>query len=303
MQSLSDEPAGLPPEPPELPELRRGPTRWQLSAQASGSTYSLSHRDIPSGDGNRGSGSVSGTRFMTPVLDDDAPRSLQPYLQGVSAISASVRGGGSVSRFPGSPSKGTSGSVGAGAGLDMYINSYFALLAGASYSHGFVKGLGAGRSWNSVAGSAGVGLRLHNTRLDATYTFRASATDGRFDDLRWGSVDVRLQTVIARCFLIAPWGSVSDGANAGGLDLGYYVTKDLGLFVSGFGGSIVYTADDVHGVRYGGSLGLSSWVSPSVRLGLDYNLNVLDVPLQYNKSLGYAETEHAVSFTGVLRLP
>src|SRR5262249_39120293 len=119
-------PAAPPPpaEEPPPPVPVRPPDRWELGASLSGSIFTVSYDGYPDVHGNDASGGVSLTHYLTPVVDDGAPRSLQPFLQRVSTISASIGGGGFVTRNPDGGQDRTDSHFGASAGFDVYVTRF-----------------------------------------------------------------------------------------------------------------------------------------------------------------------------------
>ena len=309
MWSLGDDrpaPPAPPPQepPPVVPGV--GPS-WQLDTQIFGSAYSLHETAAAALDvsGNRGGGSLDVNHFLAPLIDDGAPYSLRPFLQRESAIYATVAGTGFLTRNPyGGPDR-TSSYLGLSAGLDVYVERHVALTASLGYSYDVLHDVNTSQKTNGFSGSAGLGFRGGDVRFDVSYTFSARDVDGTFAKLRWGVAQASVFAVLGRRFTLHPWGRAIQGGGEGGLDLGFYATRELGLFLSGFGGRGDLYSDDLVVTRYGGEAGLSYWVAPSFRLSAYYTLRFTDLPVQVANQLayGYHEIEHSLSLRGLLRLP
>jgi hypothetical protein len=278
-------------------------SRWQIDASLFGSVYSLHY---PGADldvhGNRASGSLSATRFLAPVVDDAAPRSLQPFLQRASALYASVGGYGFVTRPPFGGQNRADAGLGAGAGLDVHVTPVVAVTGGLRYGYDVLDDVSQSDKTHSFSASAGLGLRVDDVRFDVSYTFSASDTNGTFAPLRWGAVGLTFFAVLARKFTLNLQGNVNQEGGSGGVDLGLYVDKNLGLFLGGFGGRSRYL-DGVAVIQYGGDAGLSAWITPAARLSAYYQLTVSDVPVQDTARgvLGYSEAQHGLSLGLALR--
>lgn len=293
------------PPAPEVP--RAGPT-WQIDGALAGGLYSIRFAGslpAPSVDGKRASGSVEATHFLAPVVDDGAPRSLQPFLQRASMLSVRFGGGGFVTSNPFGGTDRTDANLAAGAGLNIHLTRFFALTAGLGYGYDVLHDALQHDKTHTFSGTLGVGFRIADARFDAAYTFAASSVDGSFVAPRWGTVRLNGFVVIERRFTLNPWGTLLQGGGVGGLDLGFYATRDLGFFLRGFGGRGELYSSDIVVNRYGGGAGLSYWIGRGVRLGVYYVPTINHVPVQPvdGEMFGYQEVEHALSLEVTVRLP
>lgn len=318
LPALPPPPSALPPPPPpgvppppapprnEAPALPGVGPSWELDAQASGSLYSLSYPGVStSTSGNAASGSLSVTRFLAPLVDDDAPRSLQPFLQRASSIYIGVGGGGFVTRNPNAGQDRTDTNFDANAGLDIYLSRYFAVTGELSYGFDVLHDVGVDQDSHLFSGSAGFGLRFGDVLFDASYTFTADDVDGSFAPIRWGSATITAFCVFDRRFTLNIWGTALQDGGEGGLELGYYVTQDFGAFLGGLGARGQLYSEDVLVNRYSGMAGLSYWVGPRTRLAAYYTFVVNDEPTQFVDEIEYGSTqvEHTLELELVARLP
>jgi hypothetical protein len=285
---------------------------WQLDASLSGSVFSVHENPPPDSivvppdlSGNRASGSLEAIRFLAPVVDDDAPRSLQPFLQRAGELYLSAGGGGFVTRNPGAPVDRTDSNLGLGLGMDVYLSRYFALTAGLGYGYDVLHDVGVDQATHSFSAHGGFGIRAGDARFDASYTFSANDVGGSFDPLRWGSVEITAYAVFDRRFTLNVWGVALQSGGGGGGEVGYYATRDFGFWMGAFGERGKLYTNDLVLNRYGGHAGLSYWFTPRLRLGVTYNLTIDDVPEQPlgQGTIGYHEVEHALTAAAALRLP
>ena len=308
---VSPEPLPSPsPSPsPSLPhhEPRARPTRWDITGGLSGSIYTIHPGPYANTDfdqqGNRGSASVGPIVFLTPVVDNDAPRSLQPFLQRTSSVYGDVFGGGFVTRHGNGAFTRTDSLVGADAGADVYLTRHLALTGGIRYAYDVLHDDVLVRKGHSFSGSAGVGARIGDARIDASYGFGAYNFDGSFVKPGWGSVGLSAYLLLAESFAITLSGHVNDRGGGGGLNLGLYATKDFGVFAGFSGATFTYTDSDVRSNRYNGSAGFSYWATPALRFYWSYVLGVNSSPSQPLQEIERREIEHALSASVVARLP
>lgn len=124
-----------------------------------------------------------------------------------------------------------------------------------------------------------------------------------FAKLRWGTVGLRAYVVFARSFSLGFSGHARDGGGGGGVDLGYYPMKDLGLFLGASSQTFVYYSTDTRANYYTGGPGILYWVTPGLRLYWTYALRLTRSPAQPLMSFESDEVEHALSISAILRLP
>jgi hypothetical protein len=295
--------------PPAAVQLQ---SSWELYVTLLGAGYLIQYAPsapIPGALGGRGYGSFEVSRYLSPLVDDDAPRSLQPFLQRASHVSALVAGSGFVTLFPGS-SVGPGGKrsdevLAFGVGADVYVTRWLALtgLLGHSLDALHDDVAGVDQTGHSFSASAGFGLRAGDVRFDAAYTFGASLGDAGWAKLRWGSFQGTLTAVINRRFALVPWGRALQGGGGGGIGVDVYPTQNLGVHASGYGErGELYSASDTIENRYSGRAGLSYWLTPRVRLAAFYQFTLLDTPSTPGAP-GFDERDNAGELDVAVRLP
>ena len=278
-----------------------------------GAFYAI-HATPPGVDqsGARGLGTLQLTRYFAPLVDDDAPWSLQPFLQRASVVYGSVSGGGFATRIPTPGSAFTSttrtdANVGARFGVDAYVTPAFALTGALGYGYDVLHD-GSSRVNQHAHGfsaSGGFGLRYLDVRFDVAYSFSASDADGSWSPLRWGTVLGSAYIVIDRRAYVNLWGRVLQSGGGGGVDLGLYPTQQLGLFASGYGERGELYSDPPVFNRAFADAGLSYWFTSRVRLAAYYEFTFNDEPSQSAGSMnffGYTELEHAFRLEGAFRI-
>lgn len=280
------------------------PARFQLSGGLGGSLYSIS----PGGQiGNRGSVGIGARYFLAPVVDDDAPRSLQPFLQRTGSISARVRGGGFSTVYrPGGRGPELSRSytyVGASAGVDAYLTPYLALTGGAEYAYDVLQDAPILNKGHSFQAAAGLGIRLGAARIDAAYAFEAYDLDGSLTTLRWGTVALSSHVVVAQAYAFTAAAHIGDGSAGGSLDFDAYTTKDFGFSLGLSGGTFHYSASNIRANHYAGTVGMSNWLGPMLQLSCAYEFQFNDSPAQPLRSYRTQQYEHTLSLGLIARLP
>lgn len=295
------------PGPPVRAELRGAPARWEIAGGLSGSVFSIHTGAADNGSvdqhGNRGSAYVGPTVFLTPVVDNDAPLSLQPYLQRTSAIYGGISGGGFVTRYGGGAFTRKDSSVGANVGADIYVTRHVALTGGFQYAYDVLHDESIEDKGHALSGNGGVGMRLGDTRIDASYSFSAYNLDGAFVKPRWGSVALDAYFLIAQSFSVELSGHAAEEGGGGAVNLALFAKKDLAFFGGLAGQTFVYTASGTRSSVYGGSLGLSYWVAPTLRFTWAYGLGLNNAPAQPLQAYETHQTTHSLSASFVARLP
>jgi hypothetical protein len=298
--------AELPPE--------RATSLWQIAATVYGAYYSI-HEAAPNPDesGGRGIGTLEINRYLAPVIDDDAPRSLQPFLQRSSRVYVSLTGAGFVTQLPPPTSSfvpsGTrsDANIGVGAGVDIYVTPVVAITAGLGYANDALHDDYAmlDQHTNAFSAEAGFGIRIRDVRIDVRYAFQALDIDGTWAPLRWGTLTGNAYMVFDRRVSLNVLGRAIEQGGEGGVDLGVYATQDLGFFLGGYGERGHVFASDLLVNRYQAYGGLSYWFSARARLGFQYTFTLTDVPLvaMMNGPFGYDEYEHGFTLDAVFRLP
>jgi hypothetical protein len=246
------------------------------------------------------------------VVDDDAPRLLQPFLQRASSISFTMNASGFVTQYPPFNAFSPSGTrsdaqFGPGVGVDIYVTPIFALTGGLGYSydtlhddlamlnqvtHGFL-------AWG------GFGLRANDARFDVQYAFQALDLGGAWAPLRWGTLTGTAFIVIDRRVALKLWGQALQSGGGGGLEGDYYPLQSLGLFAGAYGARGKLYDDETMVNRARAWAGFSYWFSARVRAGLEYDFLLNDVPDQtvMGNTFGYDEYQHGCVLDLVFRLP
>jgi hypothetical protein len=232
-------------------------------------------------------------------------------LQRASELSVSIGGSGFDTQYPSANFTvldRTDAHFGTGVGLDVYVTRVLALTAALGYGYDVLHDpsfMGAQTS-HGFSGGAGFGLRGGDTRFDLAYTFSATSVNGSFAPLRWGTLKGTLYTVFDRRFFLDLWALGLQRGGGGGLDLGFYPTKDLGLLLGGLAEHGELYQDSLVLNRYSGYAGVSYWVLPQVRLAAYYTFTANDVPAQIGPGVmtnGDLQLDHQIQLRAGFRLP
>jgi hypothetical protein len=230
---------------------------------------------------------ISAQFFLSPVLDDDSPRSLQPFLQHVGSLALSISpGAGSISggsRSPfgvhGSSSEAFSSE---GIGVDAYVTKVAAITATLSHSYVGTTGSFNNLTSHSISVSAGGGAHLGDTRLDFAYTFEASSQHGDFATPVFGVISAGVHTVFGRHVELSLAARGFDTGLGGSGELTGYIGKSVALFIGAFGD--YHRRRVAHGApdnRYGTFAGVGVWAGPVLHLVGSYTLSGFTVPSKY----------------------
>jgi hypothetical protein len=271
---------------------------WQVDSTATGSAYSLQESGTSGRDlaGQAGSGAVGMTYFLQPVSEDGAPRSLQPFLQRASTAFVSLGGSHFVTHNPGAFVDRTDWSGGVSSGVDLYLTRMLAFTFALGYAYDVLQDVAVDQATHDFWGSVGGGLRAGDVRLDALYSFTASRSGGAFASPRWGSVRLSAFAVLERRLTVSLSGTALSGGVQGSGALTYYPTQNLAIFGGGSLGRADFYRSDIVDRRYAGDVGLSYWVSPTVRLLGEYTLTIDDVRDLYSELSHTVLVEASVRF-------
>lgn len=290
----------------EDPGARNSDPECQLDTTLSGRAYSIQNV-VPSPEvhGTAEQLSLETVDFLVPLHDDGAPYSLRPFLQRTSTVSFSIGGGHFATHNPfGGPDR-TELSGGASGAVNIYVRRWLALTGGLAYDYYVLHDVGVDQSTHAYSGSAGLGFRTGDMRIDASYGLVADDISGSFAPLRQ-SFQLSAEAAIARRWLVSLSGTVIAGGQEGTISPEYFLTRDIGLFASAFAGKGKFYSEDLVVKRYGGSGGLACWVDHDLELVAEYQLTIEDLPAQLvtpDSIVGYHEVSHTI-FLGVnLRLP
>jgi hypothetical protein len=262
--------------------------------------------------GGRGAGTFELRRYLSPVVDDDAPRSLQPFLQRASSIFFTMNVSGFVTQLSPVSSFGASATrsdtqFGPGVGVDIYVTPLFALTGGLGYSYDALHDDLAmlDQHAHGFFARGGFGFRVKDARFDVQYAFQALDVDGAWAPLRWGTLTGTAFIVIDRRAALKFWGEALESGGGGGLEVDYYPLQSLGLFAGAYGARGKLYNDDTMVNRFRAWAGFSYWFTARVRAGLEYEFLLNDVPLQtvMGNTFGYDEYQHGCVLDLVFRIP
>ncbi len=208
------------------------------------------------------------------LTEDDAPLSLQPYLQRAGAIEGSFSYDHFVTERAELSGPYRVDTVGGGLSMDAYPGELFSLWVSASFFH--VQDGGGNTGWQSIVWllprvEIGPGIRIDATRLTLGYTYAPTIEDGEYDGRGWGQLYLRITTVLAERVYLSILGELILSGGRGSLEVGVFPSRSFGLH-AGFEyaeGAVYYWAHDVFR-QWQPSAGLSWWITPSVGLGLEY---------------------------------
>jgi hypothetical protein len=208
------------------------------------------------------------------LVEDDAPLSLQPFLQRTGSIEGSFSGSGFSTDRPGfvEPFHGTS--FGGSFAIDGYTGEVLALYGSASFFRattggGFAGAPGAEYLLPSV--TVAPGLRFGDTRINVGYTWAPTIHDGTYDGRGFGEVYLRINSVIARRVLLSLLGEVILSGGLGSVALAVFPSRMIGISaaVEFAQGAIFYDSRNVY-ARWQPSAAVSWWITSRVSLGLEY---------------------------------
>jgi hypothetical protein len=242
-----------------------------------GTQFAVTQVSTTGVDANAYAGDVSlaANVFFQPVVDDDAPLSLQPFLQRVSSLSLGVSGGGGS--FDITDYSEQRWSAGANIGLDGYVHRNLALFMNWSVSvldvsvptpTGLIP---MGSRTYRLPMNAGFGLRFADVRINLFYSIAPVAVNGsNFRQTFWYGVGASLFAVIDRRFVINARIDAADGGATAHAGLTVYLSRKLsvGGGVSGGQSSTFSNA--------GGDLGVAYWFSRLLGVGFSYDVGWLN---------------------------
>jgi hypothetical protein len=300
-------PMELEPPTPTPSLIAVGPRRasWLLFGDIDGSISTVQYRTGASGDGRGGGGTLGLTRYLRAVVDDDQPRSLQAFLQRVSTVEVTLSGGGVSTGFSGRTENSTSLDFGPNASAELYLTRFFLIDASFGYDYSVQHGAGVDDKTNSFNGSLGVGARIGDARIVASYSFFEDDIDGTFAKPSWGSVNLDAFIVIASRVSIAADVFAQGDGGGGGFTVAYYATRNFDVFAGASGQTGGHDIGYVTYNRLGASVGINGWVSPTARFGASYSFNDNHTPNQFafGQNYGSNQSSHSGSASFAVRLP
>jgi hypothetical protein len=270
---------------------------WQLNGTLVGQKYAYDYPTSVSNDGLQLNLEVELVKYDAPLRDDGAPYSLQPFLQYRSSWSVSVDGGHFDTRNPLGGEDRTDWSGGFSASVNRYVKGGLALTGGVNYGFDVLHDVGVDETGHAFSGSAGIGLRIADTRFDVSYTLESLYLAGSFAPLRQ-EFGARVYTVLERRLSVNLSGDIIPGGFDGDLRLEFYPTREVGIFGGGaFAKGELYAASQVI-TRYMGRAGASVWLDRTMALVGEYEYTVEDLPLQAYLGAydGFHEVAHTLLF-------
>ncbi|HEX6838545.1 MAG TPA: hypothetical protein VF334_18335 [Polyangia bacterium] len=243
-----------------------------VGASVQSLSFTLNGGGLDDGASLGGQGGVGVTLFASRVVDDDAPPSLQPYLQAVSQLHVDGGAGGfhaqpgPASTLPPNDS-----------------HNGYADLSALGYADRLLYGyLGIGTRYRSdTAGSftslalpltVSGGVRLRDVRLSIGWSVAPTRVDDRaFEVPFWGGALAQLYAVVQRRVgLLAEVDVVEGGASARGGATGYFQRRfSAGVSVNGGHGH-----ESAYGLTFdqaGAGVSFQAWAAPRVAVAVDYS--------------------------------
>jgi len=222
-----------------------------------------------------GAASVALSGFLHHrLVEDDAPLSLQPYLQRAGAIEGSFSYDHFVTDRVELSGPYRIDTVGGAVSLDAYPGGLFSLWISASFFH--VQDGGGNNGWQSIVWllprlEIGPGIRIDATRMTLGYTYAPTITDGSYDGRGWGQLYLRITTVLAERVYLSLLGELILSGGRGSLEVSVFPARSVGLHAAleYAEGAIYYWGHDVFR-QWQPTAGLSWWITPSVGLRLEY---------------------------------
>lgn len=270
-QPAPSSPAGDPSPAPAVPPSSRA--QIDLSSSAGYTTFSPPLGSPIHEDSLSGLGGFALTFYpSSPLIDTDAPLTLQPILERLTTLKLAASGGGFDTRAArlGGPlaaeRQGTSISTSFGA--DAYVTQSFIASASLGFAHftttdiGFATATAALRTSSQVPVSLGIGGRFSDARINVGWNVVPTSADGTWKVPFWSGVSASLTTVFAReVELYVSASGINRGASASAF-VGVYPLRQFGIFASIFAESGQLYLDSLAIFSgSGGSLGFSGWLS------------------------------------------
>jgi len=263
--------------------------------------YAAGHLDVTTGDDNTngsrelgGRGGLGVSIYLRRLADDDAPPSLQAYLQRTPVLHLDAGGGGSSTTWN-DPVPHESASTGwadvsiSGYARWLHAGAHVGVAYGTGHSHLYAPGGGTvDDSWSglTIPVDASLGVRWRDTLVSVGWG--VSPTRSALNDVPagftvpfWGGARASVTTVLQRrLFLDASVVVLENGAAAGG-DVGLYPGRRLG-FSAGIKGGHQSHTDNAGGPTFpealtnaldyvGVGVDVVVWASPNVYADLRYD--------------------------------
>lgn len=272
---------------------------WTLGASVRGTlgTFVISAPGFALNTNVRGlRGSATGSRYLSPLRDDNTHRALQAFLQRASWVSVGLLFGGWTTDNPyGSSDLNTTYAL-ATASADVYLMDAFAVTGSLGYG-AQQSDFDSDRYSERLSIALGAAVRFDNTRIDLTYNFTAADEGGGLDVPNWGNMTVRLTTLVGKSVGLYPWGRFTAGGGGGGANVAFYFGQNVAFWLAGYG--LLEKRDDTYPtkqIEYGGEIGASFWLLPTMLGFAEYDIDVSETADWDSK-----EEDHSVTLGTQLR--
>ena len=255
-----------------LAALGADPGAWGEAQVSGAGSYSSGTSSLTT---YTGLGSASISAFVHHRLrDDDAPLSLQPYLQRTGAVSASLSFSGFSTESPTLPEPYHGTTFGGTLSLDAYPGEIFTLWLSAGFFRSRADGGYSGNpgtEWLLPRAEIGPGVRIDDTRVTVGYSYAPTITNGTYDGRGLGQLYLNITTVIARRAYVSAVGELILSGGRGLLDVGVFPSRAFGLGASFeyAEGAIYFDSHDVYR-RLQPTASVSWWITRWCALGLEY---------------------------------
>jgi hypothetical protein len=208
-----------------------------------------------------------------PVVDDDAPRSLQPFLQRAGRVWMGAAGGGFHWDYDGYGIVHRVRSGAGAAGFDVYAHPFVALTGSftVSGSHSDADVLFPAMDLLGLQGTIGLGIRWQDVRFDLEYRLSESRAGTQWSTPHYGNVSLSAFIAVQRHLTISLMvETVYRGAQTWAA-VTKYLGKDLSLFL-GIGGGQSGAGFSKPRNSAHGEVGFTGWRSRHFAVTVSYSL-------------------------------
>lgn len=251
--------------PPLAPSPKLADWRYQLTLSGARGFGESNDKAAPLRRWESTQGSVSATLFARKIVDDPGgPRSLLPFLQRTTRVTAFVEAGG------GSGPSSASTFGGGGASVLGYVLPALALGANASFSQYGVTQLLDPRRFVDLG--ALVGFRTDTSLLSLSYDHTVAILGGAVRPVRLGALSLREYVLLARTVGLGAQGTLLDQGASGSVSVSVYPVADLDLGAQFHGGRAAYSLTDAFiTTRVGGGGSAGYWFAKVLRVSVGYD--------------------------------
>jgi hypothetical protein len=252
-------------------------SRFELTVQGEYDNEVIAVPQRGTAGSNGGDGSVGFTLFFDhPIIDDDAPPGLQPFLQRLSSLHVWGEGGGyQVLPTTGSPLPAGSG-YGGDASLSgsVYADRFFFASLGVGVDYRSDTSGGATTPRLEVPLGISAGPRIGDTLLTIGWSLAPTRIgDSGFQIPFWGNVNLQVVSVLGRALSLHGEVDLYDGGAGAVAGLAVFIDRRLG--VGGFvRGSYEHVFDTmVNDAHVGAGLEVDVWSGPRLAFELAYTFD------------------------------